>query len=169
VDAVEAILTRRSIRRYTPQRVSEETVKQLLQAAMSAPSAGNEQPWQFIVITDRRLLDEIPRFHPFAAMLKEASVAILVCGDLRLETHKGYWVQDCSAATQNLLLAAHAKGLGAVWVGVYPREDRVVNLRKLLALPESVVPFCLVPLGYPAERIPSSDRYEPSRVHFNTW
>jgi nitroreductase len=169
VDAIEAILTRRSIRRYTPQQVPEETVRQLLQAAMSAPSAGNEQPWQFVVITDRRLLDEIPRFHPFAAMLKEASVAIVVCGDLRLEKNKGYWVQDCSAATQNLLLAAHAKGLGAVWLGVYPREDRVVNVRKLLGLPESVVPLCLVPLGYPAERIPSTERYDPSRAHFNTW
>jgi nitroreductase len=144
-------------------------VRQLLQAAMNAPSAGNEQPWQFVVITERRLLDEIPRFHPFAAMLKEAPIAILVCGDLRLETHKSYWVQDCSAATQNLLLAAHAKDLGAVWVGVHPREDRVVNLRKLLGLPEPVVPFCLVPLGYPAERIPSADRYSASRVHFNTW
>jgi nitroreductase len=169
VDAIEAILTRRSIRRYTPQQVSEETVRQLLQAAMSAPSAGNEQPWQFVVITERRLLDEIPRFHPFAAMLKEASVAIVVCGDLRLEKNKGYWVQDCSAATQNLLLAAHAKGLGAVWLGVYPREDRVVNVRKLLGLPESVVPLCLVPLGYPAERIPSTERYDPSRAHVNTW
>lgn len=169
VDAIEAILTRRSIRRYTPQQVSEETVRQLLQAAMSAPSAGNQQPWQFVVITERRLLDEIPRFHPFAAMLKEASVAIMVCGDLRLEKNKGYWVQDCSAATQNLLLAAHAKGLGAVWLGVYPREDRVVNARKLLGLPESVVPLCLVPLGYPAERIPSTERYDASRVHSNTW
>jgi len=169
VDAIEAILTRRSIRRYTPQQVAEETVRQLLQAAMSAPSAGNERPWHFIVITDRRLLDEIPRFHPFAAMLKEASVAIVVCGDLRLEQYKGHWVQDCSAATQNLLLAAHTKGLGAVWVGIYPREDRVINVRKLLGLPDSVVPLCLVPLGYPAERIPSSDRYDASRVHSNTW
>jgi nitroreductase len=169
VDAIEAILSRRSIRRYTPQPVPEAVVKQLLEAAMSAPSAGNEQPWQFVVITDRRTLDEIPGFHPYAEMVKEASVAILVCGDLRLEKYKDHWVQDCSAATQNLLLAAHANGLGAVWVGIYPTEDRILRMRKLLGLPRHVVPLCLVPLGHPAERIPRTERYDASRVHQNGW
>jgi nitroreductase len=169
MDAIEAILSRRSIRRYAPQPVPEAVIRQLLEAAMSAPSAGNEQPWQFVVITDRRILDEIPRFHPYAEMLKEATVAILVCGDLRLEKYRDHWVQDCSAATQNILLAAHAKGLGAVWVGIYPTEDRVVRIRKLLGLPSHVVPLCLVPLGHPAEQIPRAERYDASRVHRNQW
>lgn len=169
VDAIEAILSRRSIRRYTSQPVPEAAVRRLLEAAMSAPSAGNEQPWQFVVITDRRILDEIPAFHPYAEMLKEASVAILVCGDLRLERYRDHWVQDCSAATQNILLAAHASGLGAVWVGIYPTGDRVARIRKLLGLPSHVVPLCLVPLGYPAEQIPRAERYEASRVHQNRW
>jgi nitroreductase len=149
--------------------VPDELIQILLEAAMSAPSAGNEQPWQFIVITERWLLDEIPAFHPYADMLREAPVAILVCGDLRQERYKGYWVQDCSAATQNLLLAAHAKGLGAVWVGIHPKEDRVARMQKLLDLPAHVIPMALVPLGYPAERIPRADRFDASRIHRNGW
>jgi len=169
MEALEAILTRRSVRRYTPQPVPDPLIQEILTAAMRAPSAGNEQAWQFMVITERRLLDEIPRFHPYADMLRQASVAILVCGDLRLEKYKGYWVQDCAAATQNLLLAAHAKGLGAVWVGIYPKEDRVERMRGLLGLPQHVVPMALVPLGYPAEQIPVEERYDPAKVHRNRW
>lgn len=169
MDALEAILSRRSIRRYTAQPVPEGLVQALLEAAMSAPSAGNQQPWHFVVIGDRRLLDEIPRFHPFTDMLREAPVAILVCGDLGLERYKGYWVQDCSAATQNLLLAAHARGLGAVWVGLYPVEDRVKRIQKLFHLPGQVIPLALVPLGYPAERLPRARRFDRSRVHANGW
>lgn len=169
MDALEAILTRRSIRRYTGKPVPEEQIRTLLEAAMSAPSAGNEQPWQFILITDRRILDGIPTFHPYADMLREASVAILVCGDVDLERYKGSWVQDCSAATQNLLLAAHARGLGAVWVGIYPKDDRVQRMQKLLDLPAHVIPLALVPIGYPAERIPSVDRFDATRIHSNGW
>jgi nitroreductase len=169
VDTIEAILSRRSIRRFTLQPVPEPGIRLLLQAAMSAPSAGNEQPWHFVVITDRRTLDEIPRFHPYAEMLKEASLAILVCGDVHLEKYRDHWVQDCSAATQNILLAAHAQGLGAVWVGIYPAEERVTRIRKLLGLPSHVVPLCLVPIGYPGEQIPRAERYDASRVHQNRW
>ncbi len=169
MNAFDTILSRRSIRRYTRQPVPEAAVGQLLEAAMSAPSAGNAQPWQFIVLTDRRLLDEIPTFHPYAEMLREASVAIVVCGDLRLEKYKGYWIQDCSAATENLLLAAHALGLGAVWVGVYPTEDRVKRMQALLRLPPHVIPLSLVPVGYPAERLERAERYDSSRVHRNGW
>ena len=169
MDAIEAIFTRRSIRRYTAQSVPESAIRHVLEAGMSAPSAGNEQPWHFVVISDRRILDEIPRFHPYAEMLKEASVALLVCGDLRLEKYPDHWAQDCSAATQNILLAAHAAGLGAVWVGLYPSKDRVARIQKLVSLPSHVVPLCLVPLGYPAEQIPRADRYQASRVHHNHW
>jgi nitroreductase len=166
---MEAILSRRSIRRYTPDPVPEEVIQELLAAAMSAPSASNEQPWQFVVIDDRHLLDEIPKFHPYAGMLKQAPLAIAVCGDLKLETMSGYWIQDCSAATENLLLAAHAKGLGAVWLGVHPREERVNAVRELLGLPEQVRPLCLISIGYPAEQKPPSHRYDASRVHRNRW
>ena len=169
MEAMDAILSRRSIRKYTEQPVSDEAIEGLLKAAMSAPSAGNQQPWQFVVIRERGILDEIPKYHPYSAMLKEASVAILICGDLKSEKHKGYWVQDCSAATQNLLVAAQAKGLGAVWLGVYPREDRVDGIRKLLGLPEQIVPLSLVPIGYKGEEKPPANRYDPSRVHNDGW
>ncbi len=166
---MKAILTRRSIRKYTAQPVSEETIRELLEAAMSAPSAGNQQPWEFVVINDRKILDEIPQVHPYAQMCRQAPVAILVCGDLQREAHKGFWVQDCSAATENLLIAVNEKGLGAVWVGVYPREDRVEGLRKLIQLPEHIIPFALIPIGYPAEKKPPGNRFDSARVHNNKW
>ena len=169
MDTMTAILTRRSIRRYKAKPVSAEVVTEVLKAAMNAPSAGNERPRHFIVLTDRRLLDEVPRFHPYAAMLKQASVAVLVCGETTREKHTGYWVLDCAAATENLLLAAHAKGLGAVWCGVYPTQDRVDNMRKLLQLPVQVVPFALIPLGFPDEHKEAGDGFDPSRVHRNGW
>jgi nitroreductase len=169
MEAMDAILSRRSIRKYTEQPVPDDAIDELLKAAMSAPSAGNQQPWQFVVIRERGILDEIPKYHPYSAMLKEASVAILICGDLKSEKHKGYWVQDCSAATQNLLIAAQAKGLGAVWLGVYPRDDRVDGIRKVLGLPEHIVPLSLIPVGHKAEEKPPADRYDASRVHHNGW
>ena len=169
MDAMNAILSRRSIRRYTNQPVSDEVMKELLEAAMSAPSAGNEQPWHFVVIDERKILDEIPKYHPYSQMLKDAPAAIMVCGDETLQKYEGYWVQDCSAATENILIAAQAKGLGAVWLGVYPIEDRVVALRKLLGIPEHVIPFSLISVGYPAEQKPRSDRYDDSRIHHNQW
>jgi len=166
---METILSRKSIRQYTTKPVSREVINEILHAAMSAPSAGNERPWHFIVLTDRALLDEIPKFHPYSAMLKQAQVAILVCGDTALEKHKGYWALDCAAATENMLLAVHARGLGAVWCGVYPTEDRVLNLRKLLKLPDQIVPFSLIPIGFPAEEKEAGDRFDGSRVHENCW
>ncbi|MFQ6079043.1 MAG: nitroreductase family protein [Thermodesulfobacteriota bacterium] len=166
---MDAILSRRSIRKYTAQPVSDHLIKELLEAAMSAPSAGNEQPWHFVVITDRQILDEIPTCHPYSQMIREASVAILVCCDLQLDTHDGLWVQDCAAATENLLIAVQAQGLGAVWLGVYPREQRITGLRKLLGIPEHVVPFSLISLGYPAEQKPRANRYDNSKIHDNSW
>ena len=169
MDAIDAILSRRSIRKFTIQPVPDQLIKELLEAAMSAPSAGNEQPWHFIVINDRQILDAIPKYHPASQMVKEASVAILVCCDLQLDKHNGLWVQDCAAATENLLIAVQAKGLGAVWLGVYPREERVTGLRKLLGIPKHVIPFSLIPIGYPAEHKPRANRYDISRVHNNRW
>ena len=169
MDAMDAILSRRSIRRYTTQSVSDEVIKELLEAAMSAPSAGNEQPWHFSVINERQILNKIPEIHPHSGMLRDAPVAILVCGDETLQKYQGYWVQDCSAATENILIAAQAKGLGGVWLGVYPIADRVTGIRKLLGIPEHVIPFSLISIGYPAEQKPRSDRYDASRIHHNKW
>jgi len=169
MDAMTALYSRRSIRLYTPKQVPSNVVSDILRAAMCAPSAGNERPWHFLVLTNRMLLDEIPKIHPYAAMLKQANTAILVCGDSTLEKYKGYWPLDCAAATQNLLIAAHAKGLGAVWCGVYPSDDRVVNLKKLLNLPENIVPFSLIPLGFPDEVKEALERFDNSRVHENHW
>ena len=169
MDAINAILTRRSIRKYNKQQIPDRVIKELLDAAVSAPSAGNEQPWQFVIIDDRRILNEIPKFHSHSSMLREAEKAILVCADTELETHKGYFPLDCSAATQNILLAAHAKGLGSCWLGIYPRQERVTGMRKLLNIPEHIIPFSLVSLGYPAEQKGKEDRYDSSRVHHNKW
>ncbi len=169
MDAIEAIMTRRSIRKFKDDGIPEQTIRLLLEAAMSAPSAGNEQPWQFVVIDDRAILDEIPGIHPHTAMLNQAPMAILVCGDISLEKYKGFWVQDCSAATQNLLLAAHAVGLGAVWTGFFPMEDRVQGMRRLLGLPEHVIPLALVPLGYPDQPSGRQERFRKDRIHRNCW
>lgn len=166
---MKAILNRRSIRKYTAQPVPDQLLIELLEAAMCAPSAGNEQPWQFVIIDRRAILNEIPKFHPYAGMLAEAPVAILVCGDQERDLHRGYWVQDCSAATENILIAAQDKGLGAVWVGIYPREERVRALRELLALPAHIVPFALVSIGYPAEEKPPANRFDAGRIHYNGW
>jgi nitroreductase len=168
---MEAIYKRRSIRKYTGQAVPGEDMEELLRAAMSAPSAGNEQPWHFVVIDDRGLLDQVPRIHPYAQALKSAPVAILVCGDPDLEARRGwgYWMLDCAAATENLLLAVAAKGLGAVWLGIYPDKERVEGMSRLLDLPPNIVPFALVPVGYPAEQKPREDRYRKERVHYNRW
>ena len=169
MDAIEAILTRRSIRKYTKKPIPYKHLQDLLKAAVSAPSADNQQPWHFIIIDDREILNEIPEFHPNAEMLKEADKAILVCADTHLEKHKGYFPLDCSAATENILLAAHALGLGACWLGIYPREERIIGMKKLLHIPDHVVPFSLISLGYPAENKPREDRYDSSRVHHNKW
>jgi nitroreductase len=163
------IFERRSIRKYTSEKVSDVLIDQILRAGMAAPSAGNEQPWHFIVIDDRNILNEIPKFHHHSNMLKEANYAIVVCGDLDLQKYDGYWVQDCSAAMQNMLLQSQALGLGSVWLGVYPIADRVKALKCLLCLPESVIPLSIMSVGYPAEKKEPVDRFQPSRIHRNRW
>jgi nitroreductase len=169
MDTLAAIHQRRSIRQYTAEPVADATIELLLRAAMAAPSAGNEQPWHFVVIKDRKTLAAIPSFHPHAGMLKEAPVAILVGGDVTLERHKGMWVQDCSAAVENLLVAAADQGLGAVWLGVFPREERVAGLRKLLGLPKDIIPLALIAIGHPGESKAKEDRFRQDRVHHDKW
>jgi nitroreductase len=169
MDCLEAIRTRRSIRAYTQEKVPAELITKVLEAGMYAPSASNQQPWQFVVITDKKVLKKVPDIHPYATMVTGASAAILVCGDTSLEKSKGYWVQDCAAATQNILLAAHALGFGAVWTGVYPRQERVDGFRKLCKLPSHVIPLALLPIGYPAQKPGTAQRFKQERIHSNTW
>jgi len=168
-DVLGFIQRRRSIRRYKAAPVSDEQVELLLRAAMSAPSAGNEQAWAFVVVRDRAKLDAIMQVHPYASMLKSAPLAILVCGDLQRQSHAGYWVQDCAAATQNLLLAAANIGLGTCWCGVHPRPDREAGCRKLFGLPDHIVPFAVIAVGVPAEQKGPADYYDPGRVHRDAW
>ncbi|MGI5940268.1 MAG: nitroreductase family protein [Thermoleophilia bacterium] len=163
------ILSRRSVRKYTGERVTDDQVTELLKAAMSAPSAGNQQPWHFVVVRSQEVLDRISAVHPYAAMASHASVVIAVCGDPTGLKWADYWVQDCSAATENVLLAAHEMGLGAVWLGVYPIEERVEDIRELLRLPRQVIPLSLVAVGYPAESHPAADRFDAGRVHYDQW
>jgi len=170
MEALEAILTRRSIREYTSQAVPDELIKKLLSAAMQAPSAGNQQPWHFIVVTERNQMNSLADALPFGKMLHTAPLAIAVCADFEAARYPDYWVQDCSAATQNLLLAAHALGLGAVWLGVYPLEERMAGVKQILGLPEQVIPLCIVALGYPAAvPEPPVMRFDEARVHHEHW
>ncbi len=169
MDALEAIFTRRSIRKFESAPVSDELIDKIIRAGMAAPSAGNQQPWHFIIINDRYILDEIQKFHPYSKMLAQSPVAILVCGDIETEKHKGYWIQDCSAAVENMLIAIHAMGLGAVWLGIHPREDRVEGIRKLINMPNNINPLALIAMGYPAEKQPPADRYNKSKIHINKW
>lgn len=169
MEALEAILTRRSIRKYESKPVPPDVIDKLLEAAMAAPSSMNLQPWRFVVINDHAVLDKIPEIHPHAKMLKEAPLAILVCADTNAQDMEGYWVQDCSAATQNILLAAHAVGLGAVWLGIFPRNERMEGITGLTGLPDDIKPVTLISIGYPAEVKSPSDRYNSSFVHYNNW
>lgn len=168
MEAMEALLTRRSIRKFTNQPVPEQLVKHLLEAAMCAPSAHNQQAWQFLVIRERARLVELQQLHPHVPS-SGAALAVLVCFDHSAEKSPGFWPQDCAAATENLLLAAHASGLGAVWSGVYPREESVATMRRLYALPEHITPFAVIAIGYPGESKGRQERYDSKKVHFDRW
>ena len=169
MDALSAIFTRRSIRSYTDQPVSNETVKLLLQAAMSAPTAKNTQSFEFIVIKDKKTLQQIPSFHPFSKHVPGAQVAIVVCGNTKLQAAPGHWIPDASNASINILLAAHSLGLGAVWTTFYPYEDRTAGIRKLLSLPDHIMPLNIIPLGYSKETGNYQDRYKPDKIHYEKW
>lgn len=166
---MDAIFSRRSIRKYTDQQVPEELIKQILAAGMNAPSAGNEQPWQFIVIRDKDTLKKAAGCSPYARAAAEAPAGILVCGDLSLEKYPGYWVQDCSAAVENMLIEINSLGLGSVWLGVHPMPEREEYLRKFFSLPAKIIPFALLPVGYPAQQLPAADRFDQARVHYEKW
>jgi nitroreductase len=169
MNTLKALQSRRSIRQYKRTRVSKEKINQILKAAMYAPSAMNYQPWQFIVLDKREDIDHLYKINPHAEMLSKAPLAIIICGDLKLEMNIDYLVQDCSAATQNALLAIHELGLGGVWVSAYPNKDTVTGIRKYYKIPKNIVPVSIISLGYPAEKVKTENRFDKSMIHFNKW
>jgi nitroreductase len=165
------IFGRRSIRVYSPGEVSEPVLTRLLEAAMAAPSAMTKDPWRFVVVRDKQALAKLAALHPGAAMLASAAMAIVVCGDLdaAFERQISYLLQDCSAAIENLLLAAHMQGLGACWVGIHPGEPLIKRVKELLYLPASFVPVAVISLGQPGEQPAPRTRYNPDYVRSEKW
>lgn len=171
-DAVlENIHARKSVRQFTDEPVSQEHIETMLKAAMAAPTAVNYQPWRFVVITERARLDAMAEVLPYAKMLKQAPLAIVVCGETTwFEGRENtYWQQDCSAATQNILLAAEALGLGAVWTGVYPNMDLARPLAEFLGLPGTVQPLCCIPIGHHEGTTQPRDKWKPENIHYERW
>ena len=164
---MKLIFSRRSIRKYSDKPVSEVQIKSLLEAAMAAPSGSNRKPWHFIVVTERDVLDRLADAHMYGKMLKEAPLCISVCGDQSVSER--FWIQDCSSATENLLLAVTALGLGAVWCGVYPIKDRVRKISEILGVEEPITPLNIIAIGHPAEEKEPRTQYDETRVHRETW
>ncbi len=164
---IRTILSRRSIRKYLDKEIRDDDVKTMLEAAMAAPSASNRKPWHFIIVTERERLNRLAEAHPYGKMLREAPLCISVCGDETISPK--HWIQDCSAATENILLAATAIGLGAVWLGVYPQEDRIEAIADQLSLPKTIIPLNLISVGYPDEEKDPRTQYDDLKVHYEHW
>lgn len=170
--AITNIMTRVSVREFTGEKISEAQIDTLLRAAMSAPSAINKQPWAFIVVIDEAKIAELGEALPYSRCSNKPAVAIIPCGDLSKAIPgemANFWINDVSAATENLLLAAHAMGLGAVWTGLHPDMNRAKMVQEMLGLPEHIIPLCVVPVGVPAEQPEIKDKYKPENIHFNGW
>ena len=161
--ALDNIFARKSVRTYLNKGVEEEKIDLMLRAGMAAPSGKDLRPWEFIVVTKRASLDSMAAALPYAKMLTEARYAIVVCGD---STRSSYWYLDCSAAAQNILLAAESLGLGAVWTAAYPYEDRMEVVRKYTALPKNILPLCVIPFGYPAIQQQPNQKYDAKKIHY---
>jgi len=171
MNAIEALMGRRSIRLYTDEKIQETKITTLLKTAMNAPSGGNVQPWHFIVVNNHKTLMKITEIHPYSKMLEQASHAIIVLGDTTAHS-KGieeFWVQDCSAAIENILIAAHALGLGAVWLGGYPNMEIVNGLKDLFMIPDHINSLGVISLGIPGETKPPRENYDKTRIHLNKW
>ena len=173
--AIDVIMTRTSVRSYTEKEIDDATVDTLLKAAMAAPSAVNKQPWAFVVVRDTAIIHQLAEAQLSRnpnSPIYGAKLVIAVCGDMEKalpDAARTYWVQDASAATENLLLAAHSLGLGAVWTGVYPMQQRVENVSKVLGLPGNILPLNLIPIGYPAENPEPKNKWDSTKVHYNKW
>ena len=169
MDAIETLLTRRSVRKFTDQNISDEELRVLLDCAMSAPSACNEQPWEFLVLRAAANRELVSRTTPYTHMAAQAPLVIVVCGNLAREKAAGFWPQDCSCAIENMMLAARAMGIGSVWCGVHPMPDREEYLKKAFNLPESIIPFGIVCLGYPDRDFHKAERFNEAFVHHEKW
>jgi nitroreductase len=170
MELFEGLLSRRSIRNYTGAKISESEIIDIIKAGMYAPSANNKRPWHFIIVDDREVMLKIMSFHPYAKMLEKASHAILVCGDETLQNAEKYYMLDCSTAAQNILLASHAKGYGAVWIAVEPRIERKNAAREIFGLPDHIQPVAIISIGVPVsvpDKIP--DRFEAEKIRKNHW
>ena len=168
--AIKNIMTRTSVRKYTNEAVSKADIETMLRAGMAAPTAVNKQPWHFVVVTDREQLNALAAANRGTGMAAKAPLAIVVCGDMQKTLSgigQGFWVQDCSAATENILLAANALGLGAVWTGLYPNEDRANAVRDVVKAPEHIVPLCVIVIGHPADNPTPKDKWKPENVSYN--
>ena len=169
MDAIEAIMTRRSIRQFTGEPVSDEHIEALMRAAMAAPSAGNQQPWRFVIARDPEVRARLAVATQYASPVGRAPLGIVVLADTRENRHPGYWVQDCSAAVENILLTAHALGLGGVWIGVHPVEDREAEVRAIVEAPEGFAALCMIAIGHPATPGPEVDRFNAENVRDERW
>lgn len=169
--ALDAIYTRRSVRSFTGETIPHDVLMKILRAGMAAPSARNMQPWAFIVVTERATLDSLCARLPYAKMLDKAGAAIVVCGDLEKDDAYGgkYWVMDCSAATENILLACHALGLGAVWTAAYPNDDRISTVREILNVPENIIPLNVIPIGVPKDKGHVIEKFREGNIHWERW
>lgn len=169
MNIMEAILTRGSIRKYTDQPLTEDEEKLLLTAGFCAPSAANRRPWEFLYISDKNALNDIAENGQFTKMMKQAAACIIVCGNTeRLQVHD-LLLNDCSAAIENILLAAHGIGLGAVWCGIYEGQEFYTYIKDRFQIPEHIVPTGLIAVGHPAETKVQPDRYEENKVHHDIW
>lgn len=169
METIEALLTRRSIRKYKSTQIEKEKIEYVLKSAMYAPSAMNLQAWHFIVIDEKNVLNETINSIPHAELLKQTPAAILVCGDLNIEQNESWMLQNCSAAIENVLLAAHGSGIGSCWIAIHGINEVVEKVSVQFKLPASIIPIALVTLGYPDETVIAEDRYKKDKIHFNKW
>jgi nitroreductase len=170
-DSIQMFLNRRSIRKYQKKEIPKEKIELLLKAAMSAPSAKATDPWRFIVVSDKTILVAISDGLPNGKMLAEAPLGIVICGEIAkaCDNQLSYLLQDCSAAIENILLAAHALNLGACWLGVHPMEERIAHIKKLFNLPDGILPVSCIALGFPISPKDARTRYNPEFVHYEKW
>jgi nitroreductase len=169
MEVQEALLNRRSIRKYEEQKISKENIDEILKAAMYAPSAMNLQAWQFIVIDDKEILVDTIKSIPYAEMLRQSAAAILVCGDSSIEKNESWLLQNCSAAIQNILLSAHGLGIGSCWISIHGMNDVYKSIKTQFKLPENIVPVSLISLGFPDEVVKAEERFKKDKIHFNMW
>ena len=165
--AIDNILNRKSIRNFSNKKVEQEKINLILKSAMAAPSAMNKQPWEIVVVTDNKKLEQIAKYIPNASYSKASQLTIIVCGNTDIS--EKFWLQDCCAMTENILLAVEGLGLGAVWCAVYPFEDKVEKVKELFNLPKNIIPLNVIPIGYSAIKEKPKQKYDSKKIHTNNW